>query len=1124
MDRGHDTAASRPNGRALPSQLHVDHEGRRPLFASNVPRSLGNEVQSATASVGTGARPGGLGAGVAAGSRFTRRAKSDPEGTATGFQKGQRNDDPNASSASLASPGGSRIPRPNISALQNRRPISLAQAFKLAQEEEEDAERERKQGGSPSPAPRPWRARPGQPQDETEARKMMAEDPLDSRSRARQSAEARVMNAQSPNAKSRPTEPTTDASKRISNGPSLQDRINEWRTKSRPTSDWADTSPERLRDASGDAQLPDLVPGIEDVPFQSVESPGQHFGITSPSKDFTWQVDQDFTAGDLQVSDSPRIKVGNNSNKPFANRPSILDRIDIRSSARVQSPGSRNNKLEEIRARELNHDGENLAGQSQLTPRRYTKLEEIRAREAAAEKQIPIPDRNLPRPKNTKLDEIRQREAEGLSRRAMAAARLEEIKEKNAMSRSLSPEKGRSQASRQKAPETRLPARSKSDFEVGGQKIPDTPVTVFKSYRPKQENINPNEAGTSRGKDVAAVKPDVNERDLLRRLARAASSSPAPEPVNRRAPLREKQQAKESEMTVTKPVSAGRSAINGRKSAFNSRNKATDSSRPTVGFAGLKRIPSAESAMTNASSLHSEGDPTARIEAEAKLFALNDNSEPGSVRAPSPEPDSDEEDDGAVEDTPRPQKHDFLVMETPRVTGAYVETPVTVKVERVKEEEVEDIKPFKEKLKDQRERSSKPDAPAPAMFRDKKTSLAWRNKAEDTASEPGAKAENGGDSMAASGPGRRTRSRSLPRGRPPLKNSAKPPSVKDDLRELQRQHNMDDSTMDDLEDILAGRKHASPELKKALEGLTVTREDCVPDELEDVEKEIQNMKQEGPEEKDLSAGTIALYDRMNKTLRTGLSSLRTAKLGIQRLEDQVAQAEKQPFADEDELKPTKTRKHQHTKKGKKVSHDEQCPDCIATAEPVSVAYLHLPIPQLYYTTPQFRLSIWGSLLALAALWYAAESAVCGQYCRPAACTSIPCVYSYDDPTFGNALPVKLDQWTTGGYGRQLVTWVYEELQDWAADIDDALQGRSLTDISVDRLSVEEKRQHRRRLTKRGLISTPATTNSQTDQTAKWDAWRRSRQAKEQSKSTREMDYDISDGWIDDALGGDERIW
>ncbi|GAB0132313.1 hypothetical protein EsDP_00000753 [Epichloe bromicola] len=147
------------------------------------------------------------------------------------------------------------------------------------------------------------------------------------------------------------------------------------------------------------------------------------------------------------------------------------------------------------------------------------------------------------------------------------------------------------------------------------------------------------------------------------------------------------------------------------------------------------------------------------------------------------------------------------------------------------------------------------------------------------------------------------------------------------------------------------------------------------------------------------------------------------------------------------------------------------------------------------------------------------------YCRPTTCdSSTPCVYSYDDPTFGKALPVKVDQWTTGGHGRKAINWVQEELQDWAADIKDAVHGRSIQDVAVERLNAEERRQHWRRLRKRGLLKVTAQPMGP-DQRAKWESWRRSRLAKERAREAQDMGYDTGRGWAEaDIIGGDERVW
>ncbi|POR35942.1 Uncharacterized protein TPAR_03862 [Tolypocladium paradoxum] len=1073
MERGGEeaAAAARTNGLPSSNQLLVKQEGRKPLFASNKgPRDQSSNTAHESPRLKT-ARLGA--AGAAAGGRadaslgFARRTKSESQALQTDRRDSSGNGDSNAS---LSPPGGTRIPRPSSSAFRKR--ISLSEAFKLAEEEELEAQRAHALDGSPSPAPRSWRARGGQ--DEHKLRQMVGEDHLDT----------------------------------------------------------------KARNTNGVGGIPDLVPGIRDVPLPSIEtgdrglgtSPPRNAASKSPEKSFAWQVEDDFTAGDLQVSDSPRIKVG--SNRPFANRPSLVagnDRVSIRSPARLAQPGSRNTKLDEIRERERNMSKEVLSERPGAR-QRYTKLDEIRAREKAAEQHIPIPPRNQARPKNTKLDEIRQREAEGLSKRAFAAARLEEIREQNSMSRSLSPDEARPRSNREPQHatlfgadrKTDVPIRPKSAFESGGERIPDTPITVFKSYR--NTDAGPRAAasdGPVNDRGSTAADPGNKQRDshdLLRRLARATSSSPAPEAGSKQQPAAPRSE-QGSEKQVAKAVTSGRSSDSGRRPATNTKANVRDNnSKPTVGFAGLQREQSADSAKSKRSSMQSEMDPTDRIEAEMKLFAPHDNhSERGSVRAPSPQPDSDDDDDELAEATPKPQKHDPLSMATPRVTGAYVETPVTVKVAKGGDSQ-EEPKPAQ---------ADEASVPAPVMFREKRTSLAWRSRDGDTASDPGASDERDGDALTtAAAIRRRPRARSLPRRRPPLKNTARLPSVKADLLELQRIHSIDDSTMDDLEEILTGRKTASPKLDQLLKQLPATT-----DEVDDLALELKpKPKRESSEEgthkanresesadKDVSEGELALYDRMSRTLRTGLLGIRSAKQGIERLEDKFTHAGKQ--ASPDTMTTQAGKQHAHARAHQK--HEEHCPDCIAQPSLKTVAYMHLAVPRLYDTTPRFRLTLLGLVLFLLSLWYAAESAMCARYCRPTTCSTAECVYSFDDPTFGSALPVKLDQWTTGGHGRQLLAWAAEEVQDWAADMEDAALGRSIADASLQGMSFEQKRRHRRRLCKKGLgASAP---EPPPEQKARWDAWRRTRLAQERAREVREMGYRDA-GDEGGAIGRDERVW
>ncbi|GJN83168.1 hypothetical protein PLIIFM63780_006716 [Purpureocillium lilacinum] len=1079
-------AARTSGSRSASNELRVKHEGRKPLFGGNKTIVRRDDPSRLSDSPRATSR---FTAGLPARQPLTaqRRTNSEPQSASR-----ERRDSNSNSNLSVSSSGGTRIPRPSSATFRQRRPLSLSEAFRLAEDEERAA-----QGvdGSPSPAPRTWRARGGQ--DEAKQREQLSHDHLDTKARSKQS-------------------------EKPAGGLYSRERFEELKNRARQGSGAA-TDP----DSSDSLNIPALVPGIEDVPIRSIEtddrpavrSPLKGAENRSPHKSFGWgEFDEDFTGGDLQISDSPRIKVG--SNKPFAHRPSLIsseEKLAVRSPARLTQPGSRNTKLDEIRDRERELTSRVLAERPQ--PRqRNSRLDEIRAREKLAEQQIPIPNRNLPRPKNTKLDDIRQRESEGLSRKAWAAARLEEIREQNSMSRSLSPEEARPQSSREvrKTTPGRIPTRSKSAYEEGGERIPDTPVTVYKNQRSAgvATAVEPSAAA---GSGPAADNPDKNldSYDWLRRLARATSESPVPENGGKKKTEKSEQPRSEQEVVsekLPKPALSRRPSSDDRKpapsTAVNGRN---DNPRLTVGFAGVPREQSSDSAKSKRSSLHSDQDPTDRYDSEMKLFAPHENhSERGSVRAPSPPPDLDI-DDKVTEATPKPPRPDPLTMPTPKVTGAYVETPATVKVDKLPEH------------------ATIPDAAddqvlIPAIFRERRTNNDRRSRDHDSASDPGV--SDSKDSEATTK--RRPRSRSLPRRRPPLKNSAKLPSVRDDLLELQRMHNIDDSTMDDLEDILTGRKAASPKLEQILKEIPPnTNEPTLKREpTEDVAPTSKKVS-----DKDTSEGESALFDRLTQRLRTGLLGIRSAKKGIERLEDQFAHAGKRstsPSSDVTKTKPIKqpvtlpTKSHAHATPAR---HEEQCPDCQAKPAP-GVAYIHLPVPRLYTTTPRFRFTWIGLLLFTLSVWYAAESAMCAKFCRPTRCSPArPCIYSYLDPTFGSALPVKLDQWTTGGHGRELWEWAAEELGDFAADVEDALRGRHITDVPLEALSTLQRRRHRRRLRKKGLVQ--PWPDPSPEQQAIWDEWRRVRLARERAQEARQMGYEVTADEFEDtaaAVGDDQPAW
>ncbi|KAG5922108.1 hypothetical protein E4U61_005771 [Claviceps capensis] len=1283
MERGKDNPlsllASQPNGHAPSNHLLVNHENRKPLF--------GNASRSVTTSIAAGVRPrsrlDGPGPPI-----LGRRAKSDPQGAAAPDAGGSVGGSvylPRKSA--FRSPAHPRISSNETRGLQSIRALSYAEAYKIAQEEEQEkAERQRQLGGSPSPAPRPWRTRLGQPQQEMQDDQFLPGNHLDSNTGVQPSSNvvAGQNDRHSPGAGLGGTHReagnvSVAPPKRFNTKHSLIDRVDQWRTVSRPMSDNARAGvlPGDQAELGSDGslgthgRLPALVPGIDDdFPILSAESLRPRHNLGSfPDKDFSWQMDHDFTAGDLQISDSPRIRVGANSNKPFANRPSIINNIRARSPAvrGVRSPERSNTRIFEIQEDEVEHGVDNTANLSGL--RNLAKLRQGRQNTRSDEERhatdaTMVPDHGQPRPKkNDKLDNIRQLETAGLTKRQLANIRLAEIKEQNAMARPAITETPKQ--SHPRGPKGKglhggiagLAARYISKFGADeGEQIPDTPVTIYRNQSGGGKTVKNMRPAWDRGKDRASgsaadanVKQGItDERDLLRRLARAASASPALEPApatrtveasatSTRTTLREPSSKSStakpsllgqkstlgsnsnsntnpdpdpdpkpksnlpSNFKASKPYSsiAHSSTSNfhpklfkpnpsgGKTNGLNMRMKEGHLDNQPVGFAGLPCTNSAESVKSKPSSVHSESDPTARIEAEEKLFALADNqSERGSMRAPSIASDSDdneadpaergrEEKDGdgdgdaPAEVTPKPQKHDFVTMPTPKVTGAYIDTPATEKPAITNgdghQEEKVTVKPFREKLKEQQEREDgmkktrsrkASDSTAPTLIRDKTTSSGRKSKDEDTTSNSGAKSRKQNEEVeagssktasveatssssssssaaAAAAKIKKPRSRSGSRERPPLKNSAKPPSAKDDLRELQRQHNIDDFTVDDLEQMMTGQNAASQKIKELLEQKPPKADDEVKKELagsdawdEETKKKNVEAKEGGESE---SQSTHVL--KMDNIVRSSLSNIREAKTGIERLEGQIAHvADKKPQFSE---KRPATKQHQQKQQEKiskvKIEYDDQdqFPLFKPAAHTSRATYSHLSKPHLWYSLHPLRLTWLGLILLLLLLWPVAESSLCAVYCRPSTCVSTrTCVYSYDDPTPGWALPIKLDQWTTGGRVLKALGWISEDVQDWWADMGDAVRGRTLQDIAVEQVPPAKRRQHWRRLRKRG-IGMGGGPEPGPEQRAKWAAWRRARLAKEKVREARSMDsgngYETGRLWVDESMERDERV-
>ena len=955
--------------------------------------------------------------------------------------------------------------------------------------------------------------------------------------------------------------------------------------------------------------------------------------ISSPGKSFAWNTDEDFTSDSLMVSESPPLNTRPDpsvSHTPAGNPPS-------------RSPESRprNTKLDEIRQLEMEaslqfpddaSNGERNTSNDEAVP----AAKHVDDYDKSDDSVQPVRRPSLPAERQNKaIDEIRVRENEGLSKRAISAAKLDEIRQRNAefrttgldTARKVSHEHLRAEPARDEQPPPQLQelelelkqeekdavvarVRARSVFEEEeGEHVANTPVTIFRTQSRERGrrllDADDNSSTASSDKDTAknkSISPALSRKssssthsrtesqELLRKLARVTTSVAAVErkdkaPAGARR-LREwfsseSLRGGDEDRLDSRLEKAGGGVLR------LPRLRDPDTLRPTVGFARLRRVASTDSATTKRSSVaQSDGDPIDRIEAEMKLFAAHgDQSERGSIRAPSPYTEGDldgnasgSKGDKAADDaTPKATKIvNPLLQATPRITGAYVETPITARTEKMVPDEPAAggaSKPAGVPLLVSLLRSATGSADKAGKPTDEAADTA--DKAADTTDKTDGH-KNGNSSVAhtrqrsTSSQRSLPRSRSASRGRAALMNSAKPASARDDLLAIQRDQRMDDSTLDEFDTILA--KHTAAEDTDASGAADATAT------------------------ADGGTSDSARLRRMSQSINTYIMDVQTAKKGIERLEDRVSHPEKataeimataisgsmeefdkeitaalnrheaerqlllanikkeeMDVSDVDSIAPapvaTKRKTHQRqtssvavvakaeepettdvkaeapeTKEAREIS----VPTITVTAPAVSanvpvVSYLQIPLPKLYRADARGsynkkRLTLFGILLLLLCVWFAVETATCALYCRPETCQSgQSCRWSPDDPSFGHAVPVKVDQWLTGGKGRSLMAWAGEAAGDLLADAYDAATGTDIQQVDATYFSFEEKRRHRRRLQKRGLLQ-PWTPSPETR--SKIEAWRRAREAREQeaAAAVRQRAAQVHEGEEYDIFG------
>lgn len=780
---------------------------------------------------------------------------------------------------------------------------------------------------------------------------------------------------------------------------------------------------------------PVAIPSIEYEPASDDRndraSPTKRPAHPSPEKSYNWELDADFTAGDLQISDSPRIRTSqfNAKSSRLASSPTsspVDGTLNMRRS---------NNRLDQIRQKEIE----------------------------AANAVLPEEEISSSRPTSSRLAEIRAREMVALSKRAVATSRLDEIRIKNSEARSESPEAGRSSNreelrgsslqldnERAKTPENKAVSETRKEAS-------DTPPTVVRSTSDHQVGESSKEKiddikATSDKKSAQLARNDSH--DLLQRLARATSTSPSTEKTNQEIvsddpPPKEKSDSREESRTrLTREERKPRNLEIKNLEVKSSRE------RPTVGFAGLQRVLSSDSVKEKRASLPgSEADPLDRIEGELRLFAPLDNySEKGSVRAPSPVPS-----EPAEEETPRPNKVDPLTQPTPRVTGAYVETPVTIKVKHESHSDDSKASGVSNQI---------PDKFPELHSKSSREPLKEENvKQEDSDTKPSRRELM---PRSSSVPTATRRGRSTSRHRRPLRpliNTAKPPSVKDDIRAILRMNDIDDSTLEDFDSILADQEINDEELQQMVnDTMNKIDDDLDFPGLSEREREFE------------------VYDRMSKSLKTGLLGIRSAKKGIERLEDKVMHIEQKADQAHTDLNASSSKSETHT-----------------PTNPSNPAPVLLAMPALYRKSPKFRPTKLGILALAVFVWYIIESIFCILFTTEYNCTpQLPCVWSPNEPYFPYAMPFMLDEWATGGKGRALTWKIGEEIGDVFADVSDWVMNKDLTQYDEKYMNVWERKRHRRRLRKHGLIPKWVPPPDYKPRFAEWNAARLAREAAEEN--------------------------
>ncbi|KAF7931194.1 hypothetical protein BELL_0050g00240 [Botrytis elliptica] len=233
-------------------------------------------------------------------------------------------------------------------------------------------------------------------------------------------------------------------------------------------------------------------------------------------------------------------------------------------------------------------------------------------------------------------------------------------------------------------------------------------------------------------------------------------------------------------------------------------------------------------------------------------------------------------------------------------------------------------------------------------------------------------------------------SQSQSRSRPTPINSAPTISAAADLQRIEKEARVDDSTTIDRDFSLFLKNQLTSPNSETVEINLDFDENGQPLSHEEKEKKLEELA----------------FLRMNRSLKHTTSSIRDARHGIERLEQQVSSSG--PHSRSPKELGIPSPKTLGISSPKTSSRPFFLDAPLNPALNPNVHYLMIPLPRLRHPGTR-KLTWFGLLFTIFITWFVAEWAMCETYCHPK--YSNKDVWHPSDPFWPWAIPTKMDQWT-----------------------------------------------------------------------------------------------------------------